>query len=146
MMDIKIGKPTNYESLKRDANSKSDWRKRLAAVEELGNWKCRESIDILWHRMMSDKVYKVQEVSFRKLQAFGEKVKLPRKKKGNLFKDIRSKLSKVKHSLPDGHKFENFKNEFGKRYPVEYDTYEGDKESRFDKWLENVWRALPAKK
>lgn len=140
------GLPHNYDELKNNANNRSSWRTRLEAVEELGKWKCRQSIDILWRRMISDDVYKVQHRAFLKLQAFGEKVKLPRKKKGNLIAGINQKLASIKNSLPDGHSYQEFKEEFKKKRPVEYDTYEGDKESGFDNWLENVWKALPKKK
>ncbi|WP_459285392.1 hypothetical protein [Paenibacillus vandeheii] len=96
--------------------------------------------------MISDDVYKVQNAAFLGLQAFGETVKLPRKKKGNLIKGINKYLESIKNSLPDDHSYEDFKEAFRKKRPVEYDTYEGDKEKRFDSWLTNVWKALPKKK
>ncbi|MGW6675577.1 HEAT repeat domain-containing protein [Bacillus altitudinis] len=143
---IQKGKPTNYQELKKKANSKCDWRERLAAVEELGNWNCRESKDILRRRMISDKVFKVQETAFRKLQALEEDVRLPRKKKGNLIKNIQQTLSKVKSSLPPEHSYDDFKNKFKDSYPEHFDTYEGDKGSRFEQWLQTQWSNVPVKK
>lgn len=140
------GKPDNYEALKSQASDRMSWRNRKSAVDELAKWKCRESIDILWRRMMSDKVHRVQHAAFLALQAFGEKVRLPRKKKGNLIPEINKKLASVKNSLPDEHTFSEFKKAFSKLRPVEFDTYEGDKGNQFDKWLENVWISLPRKK
>ncbi|WP_353893746.1 HEAT repeat domain-containing protein [Proteinivorax hydrogeniformans] len=141
--DFIIGKPDNYEKLKRMANNKVSWRNRLEAVEELGKWKCRQSVDVLFRRMMSDKVFKVQNAAFLKLQAFGENVKLPKKKKGNLVKNINKKLGTIKRSLPEEHSYEEFKQEFKQKRSVEFDIYEGDKEERFDKWLRNVWLNIP---
>lgn len=137
------GKPENYEALKKQASDNSSWRNRKSAVEQLGKWKCRETKDVLWRRMMSDKVYQVQHAAFLALQAFGENVRLPKKKKGKLIPDITNKLAKIKKSMPYEHSYEDFKKEFSKLRPVEFDTYEGDKGSRFDSWLENVWKTLP---
>lgn len=144
--NFQIGKPSNYEALKNDASNRTSWRTRLDAVNELSKWKCSESIDILWRRMISDDVYKVQNAAFLGLQAFGEKVKLPEKKKGNLIKDINKYLESIKNSLPAGHTYDDFKEAFKKKRPVEFDTYEGDKENRFDSWLSNLWKSLPNKK
>lgn len=55
-------------------------------MAQLKKFKCRQSIDILWRLMINDKVYAVQHDAFLALQAFGEDVKLPRKKKGILLK------------------------------------------------------------
>ncbi|MBD7967745.1 HEAT repeat domain-containing protein [Paenibacillus gallinarum] len=139
------GKPNNYEELKNDANNRSSWRTRLEAVKELSKWKCQESKDILWRRMNSDDVYSVKHAAFLGLQSFGENVKLPKKKSGNLIKDINKNLAKIKNSLPEGHDFSEFKEKFKQTKPVEYDTYDGDKGNKLDSWLENVWKSLPKK-
>lgn len=94
---------------------------------------------------MSDKVYNVQRAAFLALQGFGEKVKLPKKKKGHLVPKINEKLAVIKKSLPSDHDYADFKSEFLRRRPIEYDAYEGDKGAQFDKWLENVWKSLPRK-
>ena len=39
--------PENYEELKKQASRTSNWRERLDAVEELGNWKNKHVVDIL---------------------------------------------------------------------------------------------------
>lgn len=41
--------PANYEKLKKSANRKSNWRERLDAIEELGQAKNKQVIDILTH-------------------------------------------------------------------------------------------------
>lgn len=138
--------PSNIEDLKRKASAKTSYKTRLEAVEELGKYKCRQSIDILWRRMNSDKVYLVQETAFRKLQAFGEDVKLPRKKKGNLVKDISKKLTRVRDSLPEGFSKQDFTEKFKTMFPTEYDIYSYEKSGSFEKWIGNMLSSLPKRK
>lgn len=152
----------SYEIFKRDINNKDDWRLRWKAVKGLKTLDDRRAKDVLWHAMISDKVFLIQEEAFRALQAKGEQVKLPKKKKGDLIKDFRKKLKTVKSQLSEGHSYEDFKSELNKKYPVIYDTYEGDKiyedirkdnkteediyngyeSEKFNNWLENTWKSL----
>lgn len=134
--------PSNYEELKKSVNRTSNWRERLDAVEELGQWKNKQTINLLRHRMISDDVYQVQEAAFRKLKEFGEDVQLPSRKKGDLIKGVTKILLRIKKSLPDGHTYEEFKEKLKKMRIDVYDTYEGDKGADFDKWLENTWASL----
>ena len=131
----------SYESLKKNANNKSDWKLRLEAVEGLKHLDDPRAKDILQRLMHSDKVHTVQEAAFRALQAKGVGVKLPRKQKGNLIKGINKKIKVLKDKLPENHSYEDFKAELEKREPIIYDTYQGDKGNRFDKWLKNVWES-----
>ena len=86
--NIKKEKPKNYQESTPDnidelvitARSIDD-AKRLQAVNELGKWKCQKSKDVLWRIMLKDSIYSIQIDAFKKLQTFGEDVKLPRKKK-----------------------------------------------------------------
>jgi hypothetical protein len=134
--------PENYEELKKQANRTSNWRERLDAVEELGHWKNQQIINILMRLMNNDAVYKVQEAAFRKLEQFGEDVELKPRKKGDLVKDVKKILLRIKKSLPEGHSYEEFKAKLQKMRHDVYDTYEGDKGADFDKWLENMWASL----
>jgi hypothetical protein len=131
--------PENYEELKKQANRTSSWRDRLDAIEELGQWKNTQVIDILTRIMNNDAVYKVQEAAFRQLKKFGEDVQLPPRKKGELIKGATKILLRVKKSLPEGHSYEEFKEKLKKMRLDVYDTYEGDKGPDFDKWLEDMW-------
>ncbi|NHC39777.1 HEAT repeat domain-containing protein [Bacillus sp. MM2020_1] len=137
--------PENYEELKKQASRTSNWRERLDAVEELGNWKNKHVVDILIRIMNNDSVYKVQDAAFRKLKNLGEDVQLPQRKKGELIKDINKILLRIKKSLPEGQSFEEFKEKVKKMRLDVYDTYEGNKGSDFDNWLENMWVAFPNK-
>lgn len=134
--------PVDIEELKRQASDRTSYETRLNAVEQLGNFKCRQSIDILWRRMNSDKVYLVQETAFRKLQAFGENVKLPRKQPGHLVKDIIKKLARVKDALPEKFTPKQFRDKFQQLYPAEYDIYSYEKRKGFDTWVNNVLSSL----
>jgi hypothetical protein len=140
--EVNIELPSNYEQLKISANRTSNWRERLDAVEELGQWKNKQTIDVLTHRMNNDAVYKVQEAAFRKLKEFGEDIQLPPRKKGDLIKGMTKILVRIKKSLPVGHSFEEFKEKLKKMRLDVYDTYEGEKGADFDKWLENAWASL----
>ena len=142
---MESNKPANYDELKRQANDSSSWRNRLDAVRKLGGFNEKSVKDILWRRMTSDPVYTVQEEAFRKLQALGESVKLPRKKKGNILKDMNKDLQKIKHSLPENHSYEDFKEKLKDTNLPLYDTIEGDKINKTDQFLENIWKSLPKK-
>lgn len=143
--EAKNGLPPNYEELKKSANRTSNWRERLGAVEELGQWKSKQTTDLLTRIMISDAVYKVQEAAFHKLKEFGEDIELPSRKKGDLIKGVTKILLRIKKSLPEGHTFEEFKEKLKKMRIDVYDTYEGEKGADFDKWLENTWASLPKK-
>ncbi|AOH55008.1 esterase [Peribacillus muralis] len=134
--------PENYEELKKSANRKSNWRERLDAIEELGQWKNQQVIDILTNIMNSDSVYKVQEASYRQLKRLGEDVQLPARKKGELVKGLAKILLRIKKSLPENHTYEEFKEKLQKMRMDIYDTYEGEKGADFDKWLEGTWSSL----
>ena len=143
--------PSNVDELKTKANNKSSWRDRLDAVNELKEYDCQQSRDILTHLAIHDPVWKVKEAAFRAAQTMGviyggKPLKLNKKPKGNLVKGINEKLVKVRNGLGDEYSLEEFKAAFQKKYPVEYDIYDGDREDRFDKWLENVVKTLPKAK
>lgn len=145
------GVPANIDELKRMANNQNSWRERLAAVEQLKNYDCQQSRDILTRLAIHDVVFKVKEAAFRAVQAMGvtkngKPIYLGKKPKGNLIDGINKKLTHVRDSLPDGFSIDDFKEAFKKLYPAAYDAYEGDKGAQFDKWLGNVIPSLPKKK
>lgn len=134
--------PENFDGLKKSINRTSNWRERLDAVEELGQWKSKQTIELLKHSMIGDSVYKVQEAAYRKLQALGEKVTMPERKNGELIKGTKKILVRIKKSLPENHSYKDFKEKVKKMRLDLYDTYEGDKGADFDKWLEETWSTL----
>lgn len=132
------------EELKKMASTKSDANLRLQAVGELGKWKSKQSIDILWRLMINDLVYEVQHASFLCLQAFGEDVKLPRKAKGNLIKQIDRKIEKVLKPISGQITFSEFVEVLQKKIPEEFDVYKHEKKNNFDNWLKNILTGFPA--
>lgn len=143
LKNIKMSPPANIEDLKKDAANKCSAKNRLAAVEELGKYSCKQSIDILWHLMINDLVWDIQQASFLKLQAFGEDVTLPRKKPGKLIKDIDKKITKLLNSITDPISYIEFCSLFQQRYPEAYDVYQWDKKKGFNHWLENTIKGNP---
>lgn len=137
--------PPNYNELRKSVSRASNWRERLAAVEELGQWKHIRTIDMLLHRMNNDTVYAVQKAAFDNLERFGEDVQLPPRKKGELIKDTSKVIFRIKKSLPAGHTYEEFKEKIKNMRLDLYDTYEGDKGTDFDKWFENEWATASKK-
>jgi hypothetical protein len=133
---------TKLNELKKSVNRTSNWRERLDAVEELGQWKSKEAIELLKHSMQGDAVYKIQEAAYRKLKAFGEEVVMPKPKQGELFKGTDKILLRIKKSLPENHSYEEFKEKVKKMRLDLYDTYEGDKGTDFDAWLKETWSSL----
>ena len=143
--------PANIEVLKRKANNQNSWRERLEAVNELKNYDCQQSRDILTRLAIHDVVFTVKEAAFRAVQAMGvtkngKPIYLGKKPKGNLVDGINKKLTHVRDSLPEGYTLDEFKSAFQQQYPATYDAYEGDKGKQFDKWLGNVIQSLPKKK
>ncbi len=136
--------PTNIEDLKKLAADKLSYKNRQSSVAQLKKFKCRQSIDILWRLMINDKVYAAQHDAFLALQAFGEDVKLPRKKKGHLVKDINKKILKTRNSITgESFTIDDFILAFKEKYPEEYDIYTFEKKGKLKEWLENVLNSLP---
>jgi HEAT repeats len=134
--------PENYEELKKSVNRSSNWRERLDAIDELGQYKHPKVIDVLTNVMNHDPVVKVQDAAHRTLKKFGEHVETPARKKGEPVKGVNKILLRIKKSLPEGHSYEEFKEKLKKMRLDVYDTYEGNKGSDFDKWLEQTWAEL----
>ena len=135
----------NFKQLKISANRTANWKERIAAIEELGEWELDQVLNIHEHRMNNDLVYPVQEAAYRKLQELGHDAELPSRRKGELIKGVSKILLRIKKSLPAGHSFEEFKEKLKKTRLDVYDTYEGDKGADFDQWLKETWVALPVR-
>ncbi|WP_100372973.1 HEAT repeat domain-containing protein [Bacillus sp. FJAT-45037] len=137
--------PTNFNELKKSVNRTANWRERFDAVEELGKYKSRETIELLKHSMTGDSVYKIQEAAYRQLKSIGEDVTMPERQIGEPVKGAKKIFIRVKKSLPKDHSYQEFKVKLKKMRIDVYDTYEGDKGTDFDQWLEETWSSLPAR-
>jgi hypothetical protein len=139
--------PLNIKDIIKQASDKSSYKNRLIAVEELGKWKCPQSINMLFKLMKYDKVYIVKNKAFINLQRFGENVKLPKKKKGHLVKDINKKLLVIYNSFQaDNYTLIDFKLKFREIYPELYDIYQYEKNKDFDNWIQSVIKHSPMKR
>ncbi len=163
----------SFEELQRMTENQFSWRERLAAVEELKEYSMvsadssgendgsssgeshafdPSSVETLIMKLaLHDPVFRVREAAYRLARARGYRVdgrliQLGKKPKGELIRGITGKLAGIRDQLRPGFSREDFKEAFKANYPMEYDIYEGDKEERFDKWLDNVIKGLPMKR
>ncbi|MBU3179913.1 HEAT repeat domain-containing protein [Clostridium psychrophilum] len=148
--EIKKETPNNINELVKMADDKANWRKRLEAVNELKNWKCQKSRDVLTRLAMHDLVFKVKEEALRATHSLGitkngKRLKLG-KPKAHLIKDINKKLYNVDNELKESFEITKFKEKFKQLYPEPYDVYEGDRGSSFDEWILNVLKNKPKNK
>lgn len=148
--EIKKETPANINDLVKMAGDKTNWRRRLEAVQELKKWDCQQSRDVLTRLALHDLVFKVKEEALRATQPFGivkngKPLKLNKKPKGHLIKDINKKLYRVSDILGEEFGIEEFKEKFKQLYPEVYDVYEGDKGNKLDKWILNVLETKPKK-
>lgn len=145
-MDFKLETPANINELVEQASDKTSWRNRLDAVEELSNWKCEESIDIVTKLATSDLVFKVKERAFEVAQAFGvekngKPIYLEKRPKVTSIKFINKKIFKVASHLKidiDDFNMAEFKAAFQKMYPEEYDVCEYENHNKFDEWIKDM--------
>lgn len=150
VIEIKKETPNNINELVKMADDKTNWRKRLEAVNELKNWKCQKSRDVLTRLAMHDLVFKVKEEALRATQSLGitkngKRLKLG-KPKVHLIKDINKKLYNVDNEINESFEITKFKEKFKQLYPEPYDVYEGDKGNSFDEWILNVLKNKPKSK
>ena len=146
--------PDNIEELKKKANDKTSYRTRLEAIDELKKYDCQESRDILTRLALHDLIYEVRIQAFRAAQAMnvtikGQPIRLGKKKKGHLIKDINKKVLKVYNQIIEDEsefKLDKFKELFKNKYPEAYDVYRYEKKDNFDKWIINLINNRPTKR
>lgn len=134
----------------RAALDECNWRRRKSAVEKLKSYHTKETEKIVVKLALNDPVFKVKNAAFLvaqewKVKINGQPIRLIKKKKGNLVKDIHKKLAKVRDAFESEFTLDEFKEKFKEKYPKIYDIYEGDKGNRLDKFLEDCLKSLPKK-
>lgn len=143
--------PDNIEELRKKANKKYDWKERLEAVNVLRKYDCQQSRDILTRLALHDRVYKVKEEAFRACQALGIKkggkpIYLGKKDIGYKNKDFTKVFLRIKReSKMDEFNLEVFIEKFKQINPEMYDVMNFEKRSKFNSWVENVYKSLPKK-
>lgn len=144
--EIIKGKPNNIHDLRKKVKNKNSGADRIAVVEELKKYDCKEAKNILRELLKSDKVWNVKHKAFLALQSFGENVRLPKKKKGHLINDINKKIAVVNNSFEGkDYSIEDFNEKFKAFYPEAYDVYQWDKGAKFNEWVQNVLGNSPKK-
>lgn len=138
--------PENFSELKKSVNRTANWEERLSAVKELGQFKSDETIKILQYVAKEDLVTAVREAAAHLLKQMGQEVEIREAVKGELFKDLRKILLRIKKSLPVDHTYEDFKVKLEKTRSDIYNTYEGEKGAEFDTWLKNIWETTTTKR
>lgn len=145
-MEFILEPPANIEELVQQANDRTSWQRRLAAVEELAKYKCQASIDVVTRLAIHDLVFAVKARAFEVAQAFeveknGRPIFLAKKPKGELIKFIYKKIYKVANHLKvdaDDFDMEEFKAAFAELYPEEYDVYAYEKKDHFEAWIRSI--------
>ena len=126
----------------------------MEAIDELKKYNCQQSRDILTRLALHDLVYEVRIQAFRAAQAMnvtikGQPIRLGKKKKGHLIKDINKKVLKVYNQIIEDEsefKLDKFKELFKIKYPEAYDVYRYEKKDNFDKWIINLINNRPTKR
>jgi hypothetical protein len=144
--------PANIDELVRSANRKDCWKIRLAALNELKNYDCQQSRDVITRLALHDKVYKVKEEAFRAAQALGvtkngSPIRLGKKDIGfkpsdftNLFQRIERENEMEEFSITE------FKTAFKNLNPEMLDVMSFEKGNKLDAWMESTFHGLPRKK
>lgn len=100
-MEMRKETPQNIDQLVKDANRKTSWKARLAAINELRQYDCQQSRDVMTRLALHDKVYEVKEEAFRAAQSFevmikGQPIHLGKKDIGYTSKDFEKKFLRIK--------------------------------------------------
>lgn len=147
--------PLNLAAVKARLRDRTNYKDRIQAVDELASSGVPQSKDLLWRVMLDDLVYAVQKQAFLRLQAMGEKVRLPKKKPKPLIKNIEQMVGKVYDSLDRRYDAAEFSAKFQSMYPEAFDVYQYEtsgennrfqKPGEFDRWVQKVLKNLPRPK
>lgn len=150
-MSIKNEIPTNITQLVKDANEKNSWRIRLSALNELCQYDCQQSRDVIIRLALHDKVYKVKHKAFTIAQAMGitykgQPIRLGRKDIGFSPKDFTKTFLRVKREKAmDTLDLPLFKEAFKQLNPEMYDVMEFETGMKFDDWITKTYQCLPKK-
>lgn len=139
------------DELIEKANNQLSWREREDAIKCLKPYHSKRTERIIVKLALHDPVFKVKNAAFLVAQSWdvninGKPIRLTKKKKGNLVKDIHKKLVRVRDELKEDFTIEEFKEKFKEIYPKVYDIYDGDKGTKLDRWLKTCINTLPKKK
>ena len=150
-MEIKKETPKNITQLVKNANNKNSWKMRLDALNELRQFDCKQSRDVIIRLAIHDKVFKVKEEAFRAAQAMGltykgAPIKLEHKNIGYKASDFKKIFSRIRREQSmDKLDLQIFKRAFQNINPEMYDVMNFEKGDKFDEWIGNIYKCLPKK-
>ena len=148
-MDIKVSTPENIKELVKKAGCKSDWEKRIEAIEELSKYDCQQSKDVIIRLAIHDRVYSVKRRAFLVAQEWsltkgGKPIKLGKKNIGYKPKDFVKLFTRIRREKKmDVLDLETFKTAFKNSNPEMFDVMKYEKESTFNEWITNIFQSLP---
>lgn len=140
--------PSNIDGLVKKAGNKNNWEERLAAVQELGKYDCRQSRDVLTRIALHDRVYKVKETAFRYAQGLGvtkegKPLRLGKKDIKYSPKDISKTFARVKREAHlEEFNLDVFKEKFKIVSPEMYNVMEYEKKGNFEVWIRDGYNKL----
>lgn len=143
--------PANINELVKEANRKDSWKARLTALNELRNYDCQQSRDVISRLALHDKVYKVKEKAFRAAQALGitkdgSQIRLGRKDIGFKSADFTKIFQRIRREKEmDELNLSEFKAAFQNLNPEMLDVISFEKGSKLDAWIESTFIGLPKK-
>ena len=143
--------PLNIDELVKDANRKHCWKTRLATLNELSKYDCRQSRDVITRLALHDKVYKVKEEAFRAAQALGitkngNPIRLGKKDIGFKPSDFTKIFQRIKREKSmEEFELAVFKASLENINPEMLDVMSFEKGSKLDDWIENTFNGLPKK-
>jgi len=143
------GTPDNISQLVKDANNKTSWKVRLAALNELRQYDCQQSRDVITRLALHDKVFKVKEEAFRAAQTMGityggVPIYLGNKDIGYKDRDFTKLFLRIRREKTmEELNLQAFKEAFKALDPEMYDVMEFEKRQGFDAWIENKYTSLP---
>lgn len=141
--------PKNIDELVKNANQKNSWKMRLAALNELRKYDCRQSRDVVTRLALHDKVYEVKEEAFRAAQALGftkngKPIRLGKKDTGYKPADFTKLFQRIKcDKKMEDFDLVIFKETFEALNPEMLDVMSFEKGSKLDTWIENTFNSLP---
>lgn len=144
--------PNNIKELVKAANDQTSWRRRLEALNELKQYDCQQSRDVITRLAIHDRVFKVKEEAFRAAQALkltkrGKPIYLGKKDIGFKSQDFKKVFLRIRREKKmEELDLQLFKEILKIIKPDMYDIMEYEKGAKFDEWISNMFKSLPKNK
>lgn len=144
--------PKNISELVKKAGDKTNWKRRLEAVNEMKRYDCQQVRDVITRLALHDRVFKVKEEAFRVAQALGIKkngkpIYLGKKDIGYKSSDFTKIFKRIKRECSMNElDLIKFKEKMKIINPEMYDVMQYEKGKKFDTWIEGKYKSLPKEK